>query len=406
MNLLFVHQNAPGQFKHLAPALARLPGNRVVFATRRREPPLPGIERVVYSPTRAAHAGTHHYVRLFENAVLHGQQLVRVCHELARGGFRPDVIVAHPGWGEALFLKDAFPRVPLLNYCEFYYRGEGADIGFDPSEPADIDTVCRARARNAHLLLSLESCDAGWSPTAWQKAQHPAPLQPKIEVIFDGVDTRLVRPDPAARFVLPDGRVLTRDDEVVTYVARNLEPYRGFPSFMRAVPEILRRRPGARIVVLGGDEVSYGRAPADGRTWREVMLDEVPFERERVHFLGRVPYGQFLSLLQISTAHVYLTVPFVLSWSLIEALAAGCVVVASRTPPVEEVIEDGRNGLLVDFFSPAAIAACVSDVLADRAAHAALARRARESVLADYDLALCLGRQRQLVERVAAAGKA
>jgi glycosyltransferase involved in cell wall biosynthesis len=195
--------------------------------------------------------------------------------------------------------------------------------------------------------------------------------------------------------------VLTRDDEVVTYVARNLEPYRGFPSFMRAVPEILRRRPGARIVVLGGDEVSYGRAPADGRTWREVMLDEVPFERERVHFLGRVAYGQFLSLLQVSAAHVYLTVPFVLSWSLIEALAAGCVVVASRTPPVEEVIEDGRNGLLVDFFSPGAIAERVAGVLADRAGHVALARRARESVLADYDLAPCLARQRQLVERVA-----
>jgi glycosyltransferase involved in cell wall biosynthesis len=402
MDVLFLHQNAPGQFKHLAPALARRPGNRIVFVTKREAVTVPGVQFATYSPARLAHGSTHHYLRLFENSVLHGQQVVRLCHGLAQHGFRPDVVVAHPGWGEALFIKDVFPRTRLANYCEFYYRGVGADIGFDPGEPASIDQVCRARARNAHLLLSLESCDGGWSPTRWQKSQHPAIFHPKIEVIFDGIDTETVRPDPAAAYRLPDGRCLTRADEVVTYVARNLEPYRGFPSFVRALPEILRRRPEARVVVVGGDEISYGNAPSDGKTWREAMLAEVAFDRERVHFVGRIPYGDYLRLLQVSSAHVYLTVPFVLSWSCIEALAAGCVVIASRTPPVEEVIEDGRNGLLFDFFSPAEIADRVVEVLADGGGQEALRQRARASVLGAYDLAHCLPRQLRLIDRIAA----
>jgi glycosyltransferase involved in cell wall biosynthesis len=398
MNILFLHQNMPGQFKHLAPALARDPAHRVVFLTRREEGDLPGVRRVSYQPARTAREGTHHYVRLYENSVLHGQQVVRACLDLAREGFRPDLVIAHPGWGEALFLRDVFPRAVMLNYCEFYYHGRGADVGFDPETPADLDSVCRARARNAHLLLSLEACDHGLSPTLWQRDQHPQALRQKISVIFDGIDTGVVRPDAAARFVLPDGGVLTRDDEVVTYVARNLEPYRGFPSFMRAVPGILAARPAARVVIVGGDEVSYGQSAPDGQSWRERMLAEVgPLDPARVQMLGRVGYRDFLSLLQVSSAHVYLTVPFVLSWSCMEALAAGCLVVGSRTPPVQEVIEHGRNGLLADFLDPQAIAAQVVAALADRAGHAAMRARARETVLARYALEGCLAAQLRLV---------
>ena len=308
------------------------------------------------------------------------------------------LIVAHPGWGEAMFLKDIFPRTPLLNYCEFYYHGTGADIGFDPSMPAGLDAMCRARARNAHLALSLESCDHGISPTQWQRDSHPVPFRDKISVIFDGIDTDAVKPVTDTRFVLPDGRVLTRDDTVVTYIARNLEPYRGFPSFMRAVPQILARCPDAQIVIVGGDEVSYGRDAPEGKSWRQTMLDEVgPLDPARVHLFGRLPYRSYLALLGVSTAHVYLTVPFVLSWSCMEALAMGCLVIGSRTPPVTEVIEDGRNGLLVDFLKPNEIASRVAEAVANRRGLGVVRGRARETVLARYDLAHCLPAQQRLL---------
>jgi glycosyltransferase involved in cell wall biosynthesis len=400
VNILFVHQNMPGQFKHLAPGLAAA-GHRVVFITNRDDIELPGLQRVTYKLPRRARDTTHHYVRLFENGVIYGQQVVRACQSLASQGFRPDVIVAHPGWGEALFLKDFYPRTPLLNYCEFYYHGRGADVGFDPDEPADIDDVCKARARNAHLLLSLESCDAGLTPTEWQKSLHPSRLRSKISVIFDGIDTERVRPNPHARLTLPSGRVLTASDEVVTYVARNLEPYRGFPSFIRALPKILTTRPEAQVVVLGGDEVSYGRSPKEGKNWREAMIAEVPLDLTRVHFLGKVPFDRYLALLQISSTHVYLTRPFVLSWSCLEAMAAGCLVVASATPPVEEVITDGKNGLLVDFHDAAAIAERTIEALGSGPSLAGLRRRARDSVVKHYALARCLPRQIKLVRELA-----
>lgn len=404
LNVLFIHQNMPGQFKYLAPHLAAQEGNRVVFITGRDKFDLPNVERITYTLPRTAKEGTHRYVRLFENSVIHGQQVVRACLLLSRRGFRPDVIVAHPGWGESLFIKDIYPSTPLLNFCEFYYHGRGSDVGFDPEEPAGIDDICRARARNAHLLLSLESCDAGLSPTKWQKSRHPVQFHDKISVIFDGINTAFVRPDPAATFDLPNGGTLSRADEVVTYVARNLEPYRGFPSFMRALPQILEARPNAQVLIVGGDEVSYGRAPAQGKTWREKMLEEVPVDLDRVHFLGKLPYAEYISVLQISSAHVYLTRPFVLSWSCVEAMAAGCLIIGSATPPVQEVIEDGVNGILTDFHSPDAIARQTIGSLAAGPALNQLRNRARETVEERYALSKCLPQQLALIRRVAGRG--
>ena len=401
MKVLFIHQNMPGQFKHLAPAMARA-GHEVVFLTQRGDLDLPGVRRATYAKPRAAHASTHHYVRLFENSVLAGQQVVRACLQLQQGGFVPDVIVAHPGWGEALFVKDVWPRVPLLNFCEFYYGGEGADIGFLREEPADLDTICRVRARNAGHLLSLEACDAGITPTHWQWSRHPAPLRDKIRVIFDGIDSGAVRPNPKAGFTLPSGRMLTAADEVITYVARNLEPYRGFPSFIRALPRLLAQRPQAEVVIVGGDEVSYGRSPPEAPNWREHMAREVSIDPARVHFTGKLPYAQYLALLQISALHVYLTVPFVLSWSCLEAMSAGCLVLASDTAPVREVIADGVNGLLCDFHSPQDIADKAAAALARRAELVPLRKAARQTVLDRYDLSHCLPAQIRLVEEVAA----
>ena len=397
MNILFVHQNMPGQFKHLAPHLAA-EGHRVVFLTRRKDIVIPGVRTVTYAVPREAGAQTHHYVRLFENGVIAGQEVVRQAQELRRGGFVPDVVIAHSGWGEALFLKDVYPRVPLIVFSEFYYRPQ--ELYFEASREVTLDQVCRLRARNANLLLSLEACDAAIAPTHWQKSVQPAAFHDKLSVIFDGIDTRVVTPDAAATFALPNGRVLSREDEVVTYLARNLEPYRGFPSFMRAVPRILAARPDAQVVIVGGDDVSYGSKPADGRTWRETMLAEVAFDPERVHFIPRLSYARYLSLLRVSAAHVYLTYPFVLSWSFMEAMAAGCLVVGSATAPVQEVIRHGVNGLLADFHSPDEIAGTVIEALVAAATLEPLRRAARQTVQDRYELSVSLARQKALIEEV------
>lgn len=385
----------PGQYRHLAPALVAA-GHEVTFVTQRSDVDLAGVRRITYKPPRSAAESTHHYVRLYENAVITGQQTARVFIDLQKAGWTPDVIAAHPGWGETLFAKDIFPTVPLLHYCEFYYSGRGADVGFTKEEPATIDAICRARARNAHLLLSLEACDAGVSPTHWQKSRHPTALQDKIDVIFDGVDTAKVRPEPGRKVALPGGNVLTREDEVITYVARNLEPYRGFPQFIRALPKILEARPNVSVMIVGGDEVSYGRPAPDKQSWREHMLKEVPLETMfpgRVQFTGKLPYDQYLALLQISSLHIYLTVPFVLSWSCMEAMAAGCLMLGSATAPVEEVIDHGHNGWLCDFNDPDDIAAKAIEMLEKRPTFDALRHNARQTVIDRYDHKDCLEKQ-------------
>jgi glycosyltransferase involved in cell wall biosynthesis len=400
MDILFLHQNMPGQFGHLAAHLARAPEHRVVFLTQSASPPPDRVTRIRYAPRRQANPSTHHYLQTLEAAVLQGQAVGRALLQLSKRGFAPELVIAHPGWGEPMFVKDAAPKAKLVNYCEFFYRAAGADVGFDPAEPVDADTAARLRTRNAALMIALEACDQGLAPTEWQRRVHPPEFRSKIEVVFDGVDTDRARPDGAACFHLPDGRLLRHGDQVVTYVARNLEPYRGFPSFTRALPRILEALPAAQIVIAGGDGVSYGQHAPGGESWREVMLREVDLDLGRVHFVGTLGYADYLRLLQISAAHVYLTYPFVLSWSAMEALAAGCLVIGSRTPPVEEVIRDGDNGILVDFFSPSAVAEAVIDALRQGGGYANLRQRARESILDCYDLRTCLPRQLALLERV------
>lgn len=300
-----------------------------------------------------------------EAAVRRGQSVARVALDLRRRGFRPDVICAHPGWGEALFLKDVFPEAKLQVYLEFYYRAHGSDMNFDPEFPSNFDDLFRVRIRNGTQLLSLEAADAAISPTQWQRSQFPSLLRDRIDVIHDGVDTVAIAAHGQSSdvsFAIPGtNHVLRIGDEVVTYVARNLEPYRGFHSFMRALPMILSARPEAQVVIVGGDGVSYGRTLPEGETYRKRMMKEVgdKLDLNRVYFTGKLPYLKYLDLLRLSSVHVYLTYPFVLSWSLIEAMASACYLVASRTPPVQEVIADGRNGRLVDFFSPLEIADAV-----------------------------------------------
>lgn len=387
MNILFIHQNFPGQFRHLAGYLADNPQNRVVAISQAHAPGHPKVTaRVIYKPTRKSSANTHHYLRGMEGAVLNGQAVAKSLLKLQKQGFVPDLIIAHPAWGEALYVKDIFPTTPLLSHFEFYYHADGADVNFDPEYPLDLDGRLRIRTRNALHLLNLEACDAGVSPTYWQKSLHPAEFHSRISVIHEGIDTKVVAPNPHQSFTLPNGKVLTQADEVITYVSRNLEPYRGFHIFMRAVEKICKRRPNAQIVIVGGDDVSYGVRLANDQTYREKMLGEVSIDPSRVSFTGKLPYAKYLALLQVSSAHIYLTVPFVLSWSMLEAMSAGCLVIGSNTPPVREVLKHGENGLLVDFFSPEQIADAVDEVFSYPDRMQALRDAARRTIVEGYEV--------------------
>ncbi len=309
------------------------------------------------------------------------------------------------GGARRCFWKEVWPEAKLLVYAEFYYSGRGSDVGFDPEAgPVGFDQVMIAQGRAAHLGQALLHADAGLSPTEWQASRHPPALRQMIEVAFDGVDCDRLAPNTAARFVLPGGRALVPGDEVLTFVNRNLEPYRGFHTFMRALPAVLAARPAAEVVIVGGDEISYGSKPKDGGTWRDKMLAEVGarVDLSRVHFVGKLPYDGFVDLMHVSRVHAYLTYPFVLSWSMVEAMAAGALVVGSRTAPVEEVIEDGVTGKLVDFFDIAGWSAALTDALARPEAYLAMRAAARKAARARYDLrSVCLPRQVALLERLA-----
>lgn len=376
IRLLVVHQNFPGQFGHLVKAWGQRPGCDVRGLGRDTAPGLPGFGRLVrYRLARDVHRGQHPYLRQMEAAILHGQAAARAMLQLRRSGFTPDVILAHPGWGETLYAKDVFPDARLVHFCEWFYSAEGADLDFDPEFPLSFDDRARIRTWNALHTLNLTVCDAAVTPTRWQWSRHPDIFQPKITVQHEGIATHELGPDPNAEIVTPNGTRLKAGDPVITYVARNLEPYRGFHVFMRALELVQQANPHCHAVVIGGDEVSYGRRPTEAANWREHMLREVKLDPQRTHFLGRVPRARYIKVLQVSAVHVYLTYPFVLSWSLLEAMACGAPIVGSDTAPVREVIRDGVNGKLVEFFDPEAIAQAVQQMLGDRVGAMVRAKR-------------------------------
>ncbi|HEX4985029.1 MAG TPA: glycosyltransferase family 4 protein [Burkholderiales bacterium] len=402
VRLLFVHQNFPGQYRNLLQHLAKLGRHEIVFVTQHENTRIEGVRQILYRPARQVAKGIHRYLRTTEAAILNAQAVWRVATALKKEGFVPDLMIGHNGWGETLFLKDVFPEAPLLAYFEFFYRPTGSDIDFDPEFPDSADTRLRSQVLNATNLMGLECADWGQTPTVWQRNQFPMRYRDRISIVHEGIDTSVVRPEADAWVRLhSDGSILRPGDEVVTYAARNLEPYRGFHVFMRSLPEILRRRPRAHVLIVGGDEVSYGlRLPA-GQTYRRKLLAELEgqIDLARVHFLGRLAYDMYLRVLQVSAVHVYLTYPFVLSWSMLEAMSAGCLVVASDTPPVMEFIRHGENGLLTDFFSREGIARAVDEALEAPERHRALRERARKTIVDNYDFrTVCLPGQLRLLE--------
>lgn len=403
MKILFVHQNFPGQYKHLAPALAAQ-GHEVTALGMADRVRMPHVRYVRYGVARGSSKDAHPWVLDFEAKVIRGQACLRAAAQMAAQGYRPDLICAHPGWGEALFLKELWPDATQLHYLEFFYQSQGQDMGFDP-EFGVPDLAARARltAKNANNLLNLSLMDAGVCPTEWQWSTLPARYHSSVQVIHDGIDTALLQPNPGVSVTLQDdqGRALrlAASDQLVTYVGRNLEPFRGYHQFMRALPAILKACPEARAVIVGGDGVSYGAAPEQG-SWKNRFLEEVrgQLDMSRVHFVGKLPYSTFVQVLQRSTVHVYLTYPFVLSWSLLEAMSLEAMVVASDTAPVREVIRDGHNGWLVDFFQPEALAERVVQCLRDAPSLLNLRRAARQTVVQGYDLRTrCLPQQMELV---------
>jgi len=324
--------------------------------------------------------------------------------ELRERGFYPDIICAHAGWGDLLYIREVFPEAKILGYFEFYFLGKGADIGFDPEFPMSLDNRCEVHTKNMTHLLSWQSCDHGWSPTQWQASVFPEEHRQRITVIHEGVDSIRLSPDITAGFRLADGRTLTANDEIITLINRNMEPYRGFHVFMRTLPEIQRRRPNAHTIIVGDDQdISYGNRPKDGRTWREVLLDEThgKIDLGRLHFVGQLDFERYRQVLQISSAHVYLTYPYILSWSMVEAMSCACLLIASNTPPVTEIVRDGHNGLLFDFFDQEKLADLVCKVLANPQEYKHLRQNARTTVLENYDQrTICIPRQRQLIDSI------
>lgn len=400
MRFLFLHSNFPAQYRHVALALAKDKNNQVVFGTKNRDTNLPGIYKAIFEPSRNPHPATHHYVRPLESAVLHGQAVFKLIEKLKAQGFVPDVICGHSGWGPTLFIKDAFPDTPLICYFEWFYHAHGSDADFDPAEPLNIDDMARIRIKNAPILIDLYSCDRGLSPTDWQRTQFPQEFHHKISVLHDGVDTEYFKPKPGAKLIL-ENLDLSHVDELVTYVARGMEPYRGFPQFIEAIAYLQERRPNCHVVIVGDNRVCYGKSLADGSSYKDLMLKKVPLDLSRVHFTGSLPYGQYLQVIQASSVHVYLTRPFVLSWSMLEAMSTGCLIVGSDTAPVTEIIKDGENGLLVNFFSPKKIADRIDEVLNHPTRMAEIRAQARNTILERYALANLLPQHIELIKSVA-----
>ncbi len=409
MKYLFVHQNFPGQYLHLAKHLAARDRDEIVFLAEPNANFIAGVRKVVYRLPRGPSRTTHPDAREFEIASLRAEAVARTAERVKRLGFTPDIIIGHHGWGELLNIRDVWPDVPLLGYFEFYYHTKGVDVGFDPEFPPDPALYPRVRAKNAVNLLALTMGGHGQTPTEWQRSTFPDWAAARLTLLPEGADLTLCKPLPAARRrpLVIGGLSIGPEEKLVTYVARNLEPYRGFHVMMRALPRLLAARNDVRVVIVGGDEVSYGMPPPRGGSWRAQMLAELggKIDHARVHFPGKVEYRHYLALLQRTDAHVYLTYPFVASWSLREALAVGAPLVASDTTPVTEFVRDRRNGLLTPCLDPERLAESVLELLEDvplaRRLGAAARRYAEQNLRMEDHLAA----YRDVVRRLTRGGE-
>jgi glycosyltransferase involved in cell wall biosynthesis len=407
MRYLFVHQNFPGQFLHLLRHLADQQQHDLLFLTENRLNTLPGVRKIIHGLPQAPARNTHRDAREFELAMIRAQGVATAAGSLKNLGYTPDIIIGHHGWGELLNLKDVFPTSPLLGYHEYFYHETGLDVGFDPEFPMSVDELSRVRAKNAVNLLALTNPGHGFTPTHFQHSTYPAWARPNIDVLHEGVNLDVCAPTTKlhSRVTTLGGYKINPADKLVTFVVRDLEPYRGFHIMMRALPRILAERPDARVILVGGDLVSYGARPDKG-TWRQKMLDEVGdrLDMNRVHFTGKVPYETYVKILQRSDVHIYLTYPFVASWSLREAMSAGCALVGSDTAPVREFLTHRKTGLLVPFLEPDRVAEAALTLLEDDALNRRLRRAARTWAEKNLAMAPYIAGYEALIDRIVAAG--
>jgi glycosyltransferase involved in cell wall biosynthesis len=396
MKLLFVHQNMPGQYRELITWLAARPeGHEIYFLTQRNDVKLPGVTTVTYKAHHQPAKDAYGLSKEWEAAAGTGIGAALAARQLKDArGWSPDIIIGHTGWGELTFLKEIWPDVPMIGFFEYFYRTSGGLVGFDPDNPPNDQAGFFAQARNTVPYTNIHTVDLGHTPTYWQRDRFPKSFHDRMYVCHDGIRTDRLQPDSEASISLGRlDRPLTRDDEVITYVARNMERARGFHIMMRALPKILKERPNARVLMIGGNETSYGIESKHPGGLRGEMEDELQGQVDwsRVHFLGRIPYDALCNIIRISRCHIYLTMPFVLSWSLLEAMSMQATVVAADVAPVREAITHGETGMLVDFFDPDALAAQVVDVVANPGSYAHLGPNARAHVVETYDfLTRCL----------------
>lgn len=404
MNILFLHRNFPAQFRHIAMELAKDPKNKVFFITNNDKLQLQGINKIVYKTKREVPKNCHRYLRFYEESIIHAQATAEAALALKEQGFKPNIIYGHT-WGQTMFMKDVFPDVPLLCYFEWFYQAENSDVDFG-GKVLNIDERAKLRSKNSHLLVDLYTCDAGICPTNWQKSQFPEKFHDDIKVLHDGVDTDFCKPDNKTKFVVKDKNLkLTAKDEVITYATRGMEAYRGFPEFMRAAAILLKKRPNAHVVIGGEDRVCYGPQLAN-TTYKEMMLKELDPKKsesfmERIHFVGGLPFNEYVNLLQISSAHVYLTYPFVLSWSALDAMSCGCCIVASNTPPVLEFMQDNHSALLFDFFNVEQLVEKVEYALDNKDKMQELRHNARKIIVDNYALKDLLPKHIEYVKQLA-----
>ena len=395
MKLLFVHQNMPGQYREFIQWLGEEGEHEIVFLTQRKKPPqFNGVRTVIYASHHKADEKAYGLSKTWETAAGNGFGAAMALRKIVTEGFTPDIIIGHVGWGEMSFFREVLPDTPMIGFFEYYYSAHGGPVGFDPSEPVSDHSPFLLVANNVVPLANINIVDLAHSPTQWQRDRFPTSFHNKMYVCHDGIRTDKLRPNKRAKVTLGRvGRPLTVKDEIVTFMARNLETTRGYHQFMRALPRIQKARPNARIMVIGGNDASYGKPTQHAGGLRGKMEAKVGhlLDWDRLHFLGQVPFESYQKIIQISSCHIYLTMPFVLSWSFLECMAMEATIVASDVAPVREAMEHGKTGLLVDFFDAEAIASQVVDVLENPRTFAHLGPAAREHVVKTYDFhSICL----------------